>query len=114
MNNHKRGDVWLVNLSPNTRPDEIGKTRPALIIQCDELNETLNNTVIIPFSTQVVDDAEPIRINYSFAFLDKKSDLIITQIKAVSNTRLIKQIGTIPPIEMSKISQYMTMCLCLK
>lgn len=113
-NKHKRGEVWLVDLKPNTRADEIGKTRPALIMQCDELNETLNNTVILPFSTVIVDNAEPLRINYDLKYLKENSDTIITQIKTISNTRLLKKLGSISASEMSKISQYVQIVLCLK
>lgn len=105
-NKHKRGEVWLVDLKPNTRP--------ALIMQCDELNETLNNTVILPFSTVIVDNAEPLRINYDLKYLKENSDLIITQIKTISNTRLLKKLGSISASEMSKISQYVQIILCLK
>lgn len=109
----KRGDVWLVDFD-EVRKDEVGKVRPALIVQNDEINKYYNSTIVLPFSTSIIEDSEPLRVKCTYSFLDKTSDLLIPQIRVISNTRLIKQIGTIPPIEMSKISQYMTMCLCLK
>ena len=103
---HKRGDIWLVDLDPQNRPDEIAKERPALIIQSDELNAYMNNTVILPFTTAIVDDSEPLRINYTLDFLKRNSDLVISQPKTISCSRLIRKLGTLPAAEMSKISQY--------
>ena len=49
----KRGEIWVGNLNPS-RGREIGKVRPVLIIQSDELIQA--NTpmvVVLPLSTQI-------------------------------------------------------------
>lgn len=49
----RRGEVWVANLNP-PRGREIGKVRPVLIIQADEL--TASGTpmvVVLPISTRV-------------------------------------------------------------
>ena len=33
-----RGEIWLANLNPTKKNNEIGKVRPVLIYQNDELN----------------------------------------------------------------------------
>lgn len=49
----KRGEIWVGNLNPS-RGREIGKVRPVLIIQTDELNESISPMVVIlPLSTQI-------------------------------------------------------------
>ena len=48
-NKPKRGDVWLVDFD-EVRKDEVGKIRPALIVQNDEINKHYNSTIVIPFS----------------------------------------------------------------
>ncbi len=49
----KRGEIWIGNLNPS-RGREIGKIRPVLIIQSDELGEDITPMlVILPLSTQV-------------------------------------------------------------
>lgn len=87
-------------------PGRNSKERPPLIIQSDELNAYMNNTVILPFTTAIVDDSEPLRINYTLDFLKRNSDLVISQPKTISCSRLIRKLGTLPADEMSKISQY--------
>ena len=111
---HKRGDIWLVDFDP-TRPDEVGKVRPALIIQDDDVNEYYNSTVALPFSTVVMPDNEPLRVHYSgLSFLDHPSDLAITQIRSLSLKRFHKKLGSMPLSEMPKISQYIGLVLGLK
>ena len=58
-----RGEIWLANLNPTKKNNEMGKVRPVLIYQNDELNH--NNyptTIIIPLTTKLIDNTEPIRM----------------------------------------------------
>jgi mRNA interferase MazF len=49
----KRGEIWTANLNP-ARGREIGKIRPVLIIQADELIEAgTPMVVVLPVTTQV-------------------------------------------------------------
>lgn len=49
----RRGEVWVGNLNPS-RGREIGKIRPVLIIQSDDLDENITPMVVIlPLSTQI-------------------------------------------------------------
>lgn len=111
MTNPKRGEVWLVDFDP-TRPDEIGKTRPALVIQDESID--IGTLIVIPFSTNIVPDSEPLRINYSLKFLDKNSDLAIPQMRALSTARFHNKLGSLSATELTKISQYIGLILCLK
>lgn len=106
----KRGDIWLVDFDP-TRPDEIGKTRPALVIQSDDID--IGTTIVIPFSTVLIDDSEPLRVRYDLSFLKHPSDLAITQMRALAVARFHKKLGTLPADEMSKISDYVGLVLGL-
>jgi mRNA interferase MazF len=57
-----RGEIWLINLNPIKKSNEMGKIRPALIYQNDELNHNdYPTTIIIPLSTSLIDNAQPIR-----------------------------------------------------
>ena len=111
LTNPKRGDVWLADFDP-TRPDEIGKVRPALVIQSDDID--IGTLVVIPFSTVIIFDSEPLRVHYELPFLKSASDLAIPQMRALSINRFHKKIGSLPSSEMSKISQYIGIVLCLK
>ncbi len=83
------GEIWLANLNPG-KGTEPGKTRPVLIIQEQALLDiTHPSTLIIPLSTNLIDNAEPLRIRIKAKEnLKKDSDLLIDQIRAVDNNRL--------------------------
>jgi len=84
-----KGEIWLANLNPN-KGTEPGKTRPVLIIQ----NQTLLDiehptTLIVPLTTNLIENAQPLRIRVKAKDnLKKDSDLLIDQIRAIDNQRL--------------------------
>ncbi len=87
----KRGEIWLANLAPR-HGTEPGKTRPVLIIQAQALLDAYHpSTVIIPLTTNLVEDAEPLRIRVPATDkLRRNSDLLIDQIHAIDNQRLVQ------------------------
>lgn len=86
-----RGEIWLANLEPR-RGAEPGKTRPVLIVQSQVLLDVEHpSTVIIPLTTNLVEDAEPLRLRIPVSDpLRHASDLLIDQIRAIDNRRLIQ------------------------
>ena len=90
MSAHKRGEIWLADLNPR-QGTEPGKTRPVLIVQAQPLLDAEHpSTLIIPLTTNVVDDALPLRVRVSpIGRLKRRSDLLIDQLRAIDNRRLI-------------------------
>ena len=106
--NPSNGDIWLVNLNPAKRDNEMGKIRPSVIFQNDELNNSsYPTTIIIPLSTQLIDDAKPIRLRVKKREnLEKDSDMVLTQIRSIDKSRLIKKIAQLSvqeQIELKKL-----------
>lgn len=89
MRNH--GEIWLANLNPG-RGTEAGKIRPVLIMQNQALLDAEHpSTLIIPLTTNLIDGAEPLRLRIpAQGGLDKTSDLLTDQLRAVDNKRLIE------------------------
>lgn len=87
----ERGEIWLANLNPR-RGTEPGKTRPVLIVQSQALLDADHpSTLIVPLTTNLIEDAEPLRIRVSAAEqLRQDSDLLIDQLRAIDNRRLIQ------------------------
>ncbi len=87
----KRGEIWLADLNPR-RGTEPGKTRPVLIVQAQALLDAAHpSTLVVPLTTRVVDDAEPLRIRVpAQGKLRKDSDLLLDQLRAIDNQRLIE------------------------
>jgi mRNA interferase MazF len=103
----RHGTIWLANLSPQ-RGTGPGKTRPVLILQDQALLDAGHpSTIIIPLTTNLIDNAEPLRIRIKAREkLARDSDLLIDQIRAIDNRRITS--GLIANLEselMKKIYQ---------
>ncbi|MHB1530396.1 MAG: type II toxin-antitoxin system PemK/MazF family toxin [Acidiferrobacteraceae bacterium] len=87
----KRGSVWLANLNPG-RGTEPGKIRPVLIVQNQALLEADHpSTLVAPLTSHLIDDAEPLRLRLpAQEGLNKDSDLLLDQLRAIDNKRLIQ------------------------
>ena len=89
-------DLWLADLNPRFGT-EAGKTRPVLIIQTDLLNKVHPSMVICPITTNVNSQTALLRVNLpkdQFG-LKKESSVMIDQIRAIDNKRLLKRIGSL-------------------
>ena len=89
MRNH--GEIWLADLNPG-KGTEPGKIRPVLILQNQALLDANHpSTLVIPLTTNLIDDAEPLRIRITAdGKLNKDSDLLLDQLRAIDNKRLIE------------------------
>lgn len=88
----KQYDIWLADLNPS-QGTEPGKTRPVVIVQTDLLNETHLSTLICPITTNVKKEIELLRVHLKKGQLDKLSDILVDQIRAIDNKRLLKKLG---------------------
>lgn len=88
----KQYDIWLADLNPS-RGTEPGKTRPVVIVQTNLLNETHLTTLICPITTNVKREIELLRVHLKKGQLDKLSDILVDQVRAIDNKRLLKKLG---------------------
>ncbi len=88
----KQYDIWLADLNPR-KGTEPGKTRPVVIIQTDLLNESHLSTIICPITTNVNKEIELLRVHLKAGQLDHLSDILVDQIRAIDNKRLVKKLG---------------------
>ena len=102
-----QGEIWLVDLEP-TIGAEMNKTRPALIINDNELGR-LPLKVIVPITgwkehyniAPWMIKIEPNEVNG----LSKVSSIDCFQIRSVSQDRLVKKIGGITIDEINKTQE---------
>ncbi len=90
MSKRRRGEIWLADLN-RRQGTEPGKTRPVLIVQAQPLLDADHpSTLIVPLITNVIDDAEPLRVRLlPTGQLKRRSDLLVDQLRAIDNRRLI-------------------------
>lgn len=95
-------DIWLADLNPS-RGTEPGKTRPVVVIQTDLLNDTHPSTIVCPISTNVLPEVEILRVHLSEHQLDKLSDVLVDQIRAIDNKRLISKLGELTKAQRERL-----------
>jgi mRNA interferase MazF len=93
-----RFEIWAANLNPRIGT-ESGKIRPVLILQTNLLNTIHLSTIICPITTNVIKNSDILRVHIKkgIAGLIKDSDIMIDQIRAIDNRRLVNKIGELPP-----------------
>jgi len=94
----KQFEVWIADLNPKSGT-ETGKTRPVLIIQTNLLNKIPHpSTIVCPITTNIEKDADILRVHLKkgMAHLMENCDVMIDQVRAIDNKRLIRKIGDIP------------------
>jgi mRNA interferase MazF len=94
MTKIKQFDIWIADLEPQ-RGTETGKVRPVLIVQTNLLNNEHPSTVVCPITTNVEKDSDILRVHIrkGIANLKIESDIMIDQIRAIDNRRLLNKIG---------------------
>ncbi|MDX9919048.1 MAG: type II toxin-antitoxin system PemK/MazF family toxin [Paludibacter sp.] len=91
-------EIWIADLNPQIGT-EPGKMRPVLIIQTNLLNKIPHpSTVICPITTNVRNNVEILRVHLKkgMANMHEDCDIMIDQIRAIDNKRLIKKAGDLP------------------
>ena len=85
---YRRGDIVLVNFNPQKKPEEISKVRPAIIISDSDLNQVLDLVTVVALTTNLIDDAEPLRVRIvKRDKLFKNSDVSALNISFYDTTR---------------------------
>ena len=93
----KQFEIWLADLSPRfgTEP---GKTRTVLVVQSSLLNQVHPSTIVCPITSNVRKGVSILRVNLdkTKGGLKKESAVMIDQVRAIDNIRLIEKIGDLP------------------
>ena len=94
----KQFEIWIADLNPQIGT-EPGKTRPVLVVQTDLLNKLPHpSTIVCPITTNVEKEADILRVHLKkgIANLHEDCDIMIDQIRAIDNKRLVKKVGLLP------------------
>ena len=92
---YKRGDIVTVNLNPK-KGHEVGKVRPAVIISGDDENSILDTVILMPLSTDLIEDMDPYRMRITKRDrLQQESDILINQVRSLSKQRIGEKIAVL-------------------
>ena len=96
----KRFDVYRVNLDP-TVGSEIKKTRPAVIISPNTMNQSRLKTVIIAPMTSTIYENFPTRI--TTIFQNKTGQIALDQIRAIDRQRISHKLGMLDKTTQNRV-----------
>lgn len=109
----RRGEVWTANLNPS-RGAEIGKIRPVLIIQADELIEAVTPMVVVlPLTTHVYPEFRLWRITVPARDrLREACQIVVDQPRALDRTRLGEgPLTVLTPAELAAVERSLRVVL---
>ena len=110
----RRGEIYLVQFDP-TVGHEIQKTRPAVVIQNDVSNQYSSITIVAAISSQFSEPPFPreVVIEPQDSGLQKRSGVIVNQIRSVDRLRLQKKIGRLSKENMERVDEAIKISLGL-
>lgn len=110
----KQFEIWNADLNPRMGT-ETGKIRPVIIVQTDLLNKEHPSTVICPITSNVKPESEILRVHLrkSKFGLKEDCDIMIDQIRAIDNKRLVKKVGEVDSDMAEKIRENLKVILDL-
>lgn len=111
----KRGEIWIGNLNPN-RGAEVGKIRPVLVVQEDQLTEAgLPTVVVLPLTTQVRPSLQHLRVLIrARERLQQDCQVMVDQPRTLDRNRLGEgPLTALTPQELAQVNQALQVLLGL-
>jgi mRNA interferase MazF len=110
----KQFELWVADLNPRLGT-EAGKVRPVIVVQTDLLNKEHPSTIICPITTNVQSQSEILRVHLkkSSTQLKENCDIMIDQVRAIDNKRLVRKIGEVDNSVRDKIRENLRIVLDL-
>ena len=110
----KQFEIWIADLNPRLGT-EAGKIRPVIVVQTDLMNKEHPSTIVCPITTNVQLASELLRVHLkkSTFGLQEDCDIMIDQISAIDNKRLVKRIGLVDTDTSLKIRENLKIVLDL-
>ncbi|RAI92280.1 type II toxin-antitoxin system PemK/MazF family toxin [Algoriphagus yeomjeoni] len=101
----KQYEIWLANLNPS-KGTEPGKIRPVVVIQTNLLNQVDHpSTLVCPLTTQLTPKKNILRVRISKGNydLEKDSEILTDQIRALDNRRFLERVGNLGQQEIAEL-----------
>lgn len=112
----KQFEIWIADLNPQIGT-EPGKTRPVLVVQTNLLNKLPHpSTIVCPITTSVKKESEILRVHIKkgIANMHENCDIMIDQLRAIDNSRLMKKVGDLPADLAEMVSENIKLILELE
>lgn len=104
MRDIKRGEVYYADLNP-VRGSEQGGIRPVVIVQNDTGNRFSPTTIVAALTSITKKHTLPTHVAVDCDFLEKKSIVLLEQIRTIDKSRLTDYLGSLNNETMDRIDQ---------
>lgn len=111
----RRGEVWVASLNP-VRGREMGKVRPVLVVQGDELLQAGSPTVVVlPLTARVQAELRLLRITlHARDRLQQDCQVVVDQPRTVDRRRIGDgPLTRLTPVELAAVDRGMRVALGL-
>ena len=99
----KQKDIYLADLNPTKKNEQSG-IRPVVIISGDTMNDNLGIVIVCPLTSSIKNYTGTVFVGKNQKNkLKSDSEILVFQIRAISQKRLIKKVGRITDIEFKTI-----------
>jgi mRNA interferase MazF len=111
---YKQFEIWIADLEPQ-RGTEAGKVRPVLIVQTNMLNGEHPSIIVCPITTNVEPESDILRVHIQKGStkLKVEYDVMIDQMRAIDNRRLLNKIGDLSKDLQAKVKENIKIILDL-
>lgn len=108
-----RGEIYYADLSPVIGSEQ-GGYRPVLILQNNKGNKYSTTVIVAPISSRLTKNTLPTHVIIDAEFLDKKSVILLEQIRTIDKKRIDECLGVLPDMYIDKVNQAIKTSLDIK
>ena len=99
-----RGEIYYADLSPVIGSEQ-GGYRPVLILQNNKGNKYSTTVIVAPISSKITKNDLPTHVLIETDFLEKKSVILLEQIRTIDKKRIEEKLGVLPYMYIDAVNQ---------
>lgn len=97
------GEIYYADLSPVVGSEQWGY-RPVLILQNNKGNKYSTTVIVAPISSRMTKNDLPTHVIIETEFLEKKSVILLEQIRTIDKKRIDEKLGSLSQNLMEKVN----------
>ena len=98
-----RGEIYYADLSPVVGSEQ-GGYRSVLILQNNKGNKYSTTVIVAPISSRMTKNDLPTHVIIETEFLEKKSVILLEQIRTIDKKRIDEKLGSLSQNLMEKVN----------
>ena len=108
-----RGEIYYADLSPVVGSEQ-GGYRPVVVLQNNKGNRYSTTIIVAPISSGLTKNPLPTHVTIESNYLEKKSVILLEQIRTIDKQRIREKVGLIDDKMMQLINQAIKTSLDIK